>query len=103
MAKRGPGNPYHDPKTGEFTSGSGSGSASGHNAGGGNRKIVDHVKLEHRLSDNEFLTELAKKHDPKGYAKMMNSKILKHRMHQGNDFFAELATKILLPKHRGLK
>lgn len=73
----GPGNPNHDPKTGEFTSGSGSGSASGHNAGGGNRKIADHVKLQHRVSDDDFLRELAKKHDPKGYAQMMGVKSLR--------------------------
>ena len=33
------GNPNHDPKTGEF--------ASGHNAGGGNRAIADHIKKQH--------------------------------------------------------
>ena len=42
MAK--PGNPNHDPKTGEFTSAHG---GSGHNAGGGNRAIADHIKAQH--------------------------------------------------------
>ncbi len=50
MAKRGPGNPYHDKETGEFTSGPGG-----------------VAKYE---SDDDILTQLAMKHDPEGYARM---------------------------------
>lgn len=38
------GNPNHDPKTGEFSSGHG---ATGHNAGGGNRKVAASIKEQH--------------------------------------------------------
>jgi hypothetical protein len=36
-------NPNHDPKTGEFSSGS-----SGHNAGGGNRAVANQIAAEHK-------------------------------------------------------
>jgi hypothetical protein len=45
---KGPGNPYHDSQTGEFTSGPG-GAASGHNAGGGNRNIAKAIKNDHKV------------------------------------------------------
>ncbi len=41
------GNPNHDPKTGEFTSGHG---ASGHNAGGGNRDIAKQIVDQHNYN-----------------------------------------------------
>lgn len=82
------GNPYHD-KMGRFTSGTygGGGSrgkgggtsskATGHNAGGGDRKVANHIKMQHAIARKDMIDTADSQGPVKDKAWAMGERTLK--------------------------